>query len=293
VASWQLKLPWTAAASILAAHPAAAFICAVLSTGFIAGRGWSLHAATKLAGGSSSFTGSVRTFAEGAVVDAVTWPGKLWADAYRASKLSGSWALRLRAIAAWRIAIAAANGLLAAAALALTVKDAQGPAGEWSITVVVAALAWLSTRRTRMTTSIAAMGALSLAASLCDIAMMSILAWAVAGVNPMVMAPRFVLASMVAAGSGVPMGLGVLDGACYLMLTAELGVESTSALAVVGGYRLLGPVLTLTAGIASLLLGGASRKAELSSQPDQTLPLALMPARVTAPQDESSTRMAA
>ena len=241
-------------------------LCVPLAAGFLACKGQSLRAGARAASLSVSSLEAIRLVAEGAAIEAISWPGKVVADTFRVVRLGESdLPDRIRAILAWRLAgTSASAGVVLLAALTLALQEAaplQAVATGVALALAFALGVWRLRRRLVRSgpllsrggfRSLARSAAWSVLAAMCDVSAMSVVAWQLADAAPDRFAPRFVVVSMLGALSMLPLGAGVLDAGCWFVLCHQMGCTPAAASAVVICYRVLGPGLTLLAGGVSM-----------------------------------------
>jgi hypothetical protein len=274
--------PGASAREITQRVPALAVVVAVAGCAtFLGLKGLALALAARAAGCSAGALGATRALVEGIAVEAVTWPGKLWADGYRVARLSERGEPRAFASAAVGVGLARAGALvsgavLGAAALLTLGADARLSAGTaeggvglvWvKLTLAVGLVACLvlgvwGARRLRLLSArvgwrgAAAGAGASTVASAVDSLCVAVVCWLVCGADPLAVWPHYVLVGLVASATGLPLGLGVVDAGLYAVLTQRLGVAPAAALAGVVVCRALGPGLSLLLGAALLLARG-------------------------------------
>jgi uncharacterized membrane protein YbhN (UPF0104 family) len=261
-----------AAANIAMQHVWLLVVILPLAALFVMAKAGALQSAARAAGIVITRGTAARVFAEGTVIETVTWPGKVIGDAYRVALLgSGRLAGRLKTLLLWR---AGALGVTACALTCAALAAGQRLLPEASVGSVVmavfvsmagAAVLWLAATRMRWLCSEGGgekqagrrsglrIAAWSAAATLSDLAMMGTIATVVSGVDAWQFLPLFVVASAVATASTVPLGVGVLDAGCYAALVL-LRAAPDEAMAVVMVYRVCGPGFTLLCGALSMAL---------------------------------------
>lgn len=245
----------------------AALACGAFGLAFIASRAWVLSRAAQACGvddGGHDGSGATwracgRGFVEGACVEVVSWPGKVWADAYR------QWLWRpapvrhrLAGIALFRVCTAL--GSLGCVALAGLVLAREGAGATMAGAAALVAAIIVLRRRLRGATSLGAgatraMPGLTLGAmlgTLVDAASFGLVAWIVAGLHPLAIMPMVVLVGFVGAASTLPLGLGVVDAGLWWVLTQVARVPHAESLATIVMYRACGPGLTLGLGVVSM-----------------------------------------
>jgi hypothetical protein len=250
---WRHAVP---VAWVLCEHPGAAVLGTSMACGFVIGRGCLLSRAARLAGVSITSSEGCRLFCEGVAVELVAWPGKAWADLYRAASLPSCtrWQ-RGKTLVVFRAGTLAGSLVMIVVTLGFWAPERRWP----QILAVLAAAAlggWVLRRRLqRHQLSGPVLGLLGpgVLAAGCDLAGISLTAWMLAGVNPLHFAGWFVLAGALAALSNLPLGLGVLDLGCWHVLTHQFGVEASTAAGIIALYRLTGPIPTLLLGALGLL----------------------------------------
>lgn len=271
--------------AVVARVPVSAVVVALVgSAGYLWLKGVALAWSVRAAGGRVTLVRSWRALVEGIAVEAVTWPGKVWADGYRAARLSDVRGAQGLARAALGVGLARAGALVSGGvfgALALGALGAEGMAkveadsvggadAEGVVIKIVLALglaACLCTavwgaRRLRLLSAgvgwrrAGAAACASTVATGVDVVSVAWVCWLVCGADPVELWPQYVLVGMVASATGLPLGLGVIDAGLYVVLTQRLGVAGPSALAGVALCRALGPGLSVAVGASSLLARG-------------------------------------
>lgn len=223
---------------------------AACGMGFVACRAVALARAT----GGIGAVSAGRIFVEGACVELVSWPGKVWADCWRYARLAeaaGASPHRSALGALLRFRVGTVAGAGAALVLGAVLLE-----GVWAwIALACAAglgvLAWKRARRAgggQRLGPIVAWGALG---SCVDVLALGLVAWAIAGVAPWDVMGWHAMLMVLGAVSLLPMGLGVVDVGLWFALTRMLGVGAGEAGAIVLAYRVSGPGLTLALGAAS------------------------------------------
>lgn len=248
-----------AAWRMLVQHPHAPVLCALPALAFVILRGMLLAQSAAAAGLRVALPSACRLFCEGVAVELVSWPGKLWADGYRAAAISrdGTARQRVLALALFRGGTLLGAALAAAAALAF----AAGGGWPWALALVFLAAAGvglgasrpaaLAARPLRLTFRLAILAA---AGSACDAAAIALAAWIIAGVDPLAFAAFYILSAIGVSLAGLPMGLGLLDLLCWQVLIQRFRVDPASAAAIVALYRATGPLLTVLLGALGLAL---------------------------------------
>jgi hypothetical protein len=232
----------------------------LLAGGFIAFKALALQAAASSVGVQLSLRESVRIFCGGAAIESVTWPGKLWADSHRVLSMgSAPLKCRIRAIVISRcsstvgtVSVATLAGLISLLTRGLTFVTA----GALLCAAALMGVLWQRCRRDERLGVVGRCCVPAIVASLCDIAAVTLAVHSVANVPAHEFAPKFVMLAMCASLTMLPMGLGVLDVGCWLILTDGHGVSPAVAGAAILCYRLLGPGVTLVTGVASLTWTG-------------------------------------
>lgn len=231
-----------------------------LSMAYLTLRGLALRSAASATGVPLSVVQGLRLFCEGVCVELTCWPGKLAADAHRIHVL-GSSPLRQRitALVIFRASSIFSSMLLLLLAIGLGTLggafDARAAAG---LALAWALGAFLLSRRQSSLHPFVELPALtcvitSMLAHTCDALLFAMLAANVAHAPPLDAAAWFVILGALAASSMVPLGIGVLDTACVMVLVSQFGAQQPAAIAVLLAYRFLGPALTILAGFISLL----------------------------------------
>jgi hypothetical protein len=266
--------------AVVAGQPVAAIGCVACSIAFVLCRGIALSAAARAVGLGLTAGGGCRLFCEGVALELFTWPGKLWADAYRGAALGeGAVGQRVGALLAFRLGSLAGAGAVIASVWACVWARAWASDSSASFNglaaagvgavLVIAALRGLRKRpprsprlspdlsdapaqrrpSARAFATLIALGALACAA---DLVAITGLAYAAAGADPLTLAKWHLLAGLAGAASGLPLGVGVMDTGCWLGLTRGCGVDPVTAAGIVLLYRSTGPTLTLILGALSL-----------------------------------------
>lgn len=243
----------------------------VLAIGFMVFKSLSLQMAAFSAGVPLSLLGCFRIFTAGAAIESVTWPGKLWADSHRVLSMGAApMKSRVRAVVTWRgvsavgtVCVATLAGLISMANRGLT------PTGGGALLFAAAmgVLLWKRCRRDEWLAMVGRCSGPAIAASLCDVGAMTLAVHSVTGVPAHEFAPKFVMLSMCAGLTMLPMGVGVLDVGCWLILTDGYGISPAVAGAAILCYRALGPGVTLTSGVVSLLWTGLERLSDPHNPP--------------------------
>lgn len=256
--------------------PSLLALSVLLSLGFTCARGLGLRSVLPTATRPTP-TACARIFAEGVVVEVATWPGKLWADAFRLTRLrtaaqshSATLVSPLASLLAWRSSILTVStttlalALIAAGTLILhpaPLLAAAACAGALIIALFALA-AWRSrTRASSVSTHSAiptrawfAAVAWATLASACDVLGASVAIYAVTGVSIAQAAPAYILAGALASIGLTPLGLGLFEAALVYQLVQTAGVSVLDAAAAAMLVRLLGPGFTLALGLTSLAL---------------------------------------
>lgn len=258
--------------------------CLALGALFISLKSLALCRSAHHAGIPLRFRSGARLLCEGVAIECLCWPGKLWADGYRVKMLgTGPIWTRMLALAVFRIA--SIVGVMAALAVAAASIDGFSSMDGLVLLGVVLMGLVFARIRTHRSSAAAARNlrglftpvVFSIAAVVVDAAAASLIAWSLAGVDPLAFAACFMVCSVLASVSGMPLGLGVLDAAGWIVLTGFFGVDAGTAAAVVLLQRLCGPMLTLLIGALLLLQRGLPEMVErLQKQP------ALQPPRARA-----------
>ncbi|MEM9348040.1 MAG: prepilin-type N-terminal cleavage/methylation domain-containing protein [Planctomycetota bacterium] len=243
--------------------PMVVLACLALGVMFINLKSLALRCSARHAGVPLRFRTGARLLCEGVAIECLSWPGKLWADGYRV-KMLGAGPVRTRVLALAIFRIASIVGVMVALALAAAAIDGfSSMDGMALLGVVLMGLVFvrIRTQQAGAATARHLRGlimpvVLSLFAVIVDAAAASLIAWSLAGVDPLVFAACFMVCSVLASASGMPLGLGVLDAAGWIVLTGFFGVDAGTAAAVVLLHRLCGPVLTLLIGSLLLLQRG-------------------------------------
>ena len=243
------------AAGVLSNHLWTAAACAALGQAYVFLRAVLLARASRDAGVPLTNLRAWSIFVQGVAVEAITWPGKAWADAYRLTQMPSSpLRSRLAAIASFRVATIGAGLSIGCIAGAI-----EFGAETICIAAAIAALSIWATARRRSSARInlpsrgLVHGSLACAGSCVDIAAASLAAWSLAGVPPEHFAPWYALIALGGAATGVPLGLGVVDGALALVLIERFGVARPEAIASVLLYRTTGPFTTAACGLIAWL----------------------------------------
>ncbi|MCC7387996.1 MAG: hypothetical protein IT431_04425 [Phycisphaerales bacterium] len=227
-----------------------------LGGGFGLLRACSLATAGRVCGLRVGVPGAWRLFVEGSLVEVMSWPGKVWADAYRVAGLGRPRAGAMTALLLWRASSTAGSlGVLAA----LGGRAAMGRAGNTTLAVamLVVGLVLLSLRDRRLVPRVGAVAALTplgAAGTLCDVAGATVLAWGLIGVDPLWFAEAYIALASAAAASTLPLGVGPLDLGLWALLVLYSGASPREAAGVVAAYRLTGPITTLGMGVVSMTL---------------------------------------
>ena len=243
-------------AGAVRSHPGTMVIALLCSVGFILARGLTLWHAALSTRVSLHPIEAIRGFSEGVAIETFTWPGKLWADGYRWGLPQNAPAqARTRMLIRFRLSIVTACLILIALAGALHTGMSQS---FWVASILIISVIVLSRRPKRHTENTARrnwIGTIGLAGAgtLCDLTCISSLAWAMTGVDPILFAASFTALVMLGSVSGMPQGIGVVDGGGWLVLIHQFDVDPTIAASVMMTYRCLGPMLTLAIGAASLI----------------------------------------
>lgn len=237
-----------------------------------------------------------RAFVEGTCIECVTWPGKVWADAYRTSLLRAEgfgWKSAATALVRFRIAT------MLGAACMLLLASAIGSAWHAGITLVAAgSMILVASQRMRTQAKAGGSGRASLASlsawgalgSLLDVASAAMVVWMITGVSPLEFAPLYVLVTLVASASTLPLGVGIAEVGGWWVLTKMLGVDAGAAAMAVATYRIAGPGLTLLLGAASL--AGRCARGVTSFASMRRSVIEAMQARETAAGDEQTQQVA-
>jgi prepilin-type N-terminal cleavage/methylation domain-containing protein len=201
-----------------------------------------------------------KLFCAGVAIEAISWPGKLWADAFRIQRLRGaghaiSWAQAATTLALWRI-----TSILGTVAM-LMIVTLQLTSGSWTVLlqagvllIVIAAglLVRIHThaQSARSVGTIAGACLMAMLASLCDLACLVVIASALTSLTPWQAATAHAIAMPAGSLSPLPLGLGAYEAA----FIAASGLTVSGGLPMLLAYRLLGPGLTLVIGAACLAI---------------------------------------
>jgi len=239
-------------------------VCLLLCGLFILSKGCALQAAASCWSVSLSLKNAVRMFAESTLVELVSWPGKLWSDAYKYALMGPSPpAARIATLVSARLAALAATSVFTV--ISVGVLAGQYELSWWRVAACVSLSAWLlrrqlNRRRKQLGSArprrlkLAAVVFFAALANAADASAMALIAYTLAGVPPFTFAAWYVMIAAVGSLSTLPLGLGVLEVGCCVTLTGCFAVDARLSLLIVLVYRLLGPFITLLAGGVSLLI---------------------------------------
>lgn len=244
---------------LVLSHAGAAACIAFFSVCFLVCKAFALRHAACTQDMRMTTVETARLFAEGVAVEAVTWPGKIFGDAYRITRLSNHGPGR----AARTLLVFRASSMLVTTALIgasiLVLAHSAGDALVATAAILAATVfVGLGLRRARSRLGATGLHATArtvvwcLGASVCDFTACCAGAWLIAGVAPLHLAPHFILAAALGVASTAPLGLGVFDAALFGIMTTFFQVPTEQALASVIAYRTFGPGLTLAAGTLSM-----------------------------------------
>jgi hypothetical protein len=133
---------WDALRKSLAVVPACLPLCGL----FILSKGCVLHAAASCRHLSLSRRTAVRLFSESTLVELISWPGKLWSDAYKHALMGPSPATaRIATLVSARLAALVATS--AFTVIAVGVLAGQYELSWWRVAACAALSAWLLARQ--------------------------------------------------------------------------------------------------------------------------------------------------
>lgn len=259
-----MPLALTGVALAVWGPPGSGVVLAALALGLAFGvlRAATLALAARVCARPLSLPSAWRLFLEGACIEALSWPGKLWADAYRIAALGRPRHAAISALLVWRAA-SVLGTLSVLAAVGGTALAGTHPPTTLLGAVAIATVLLLAQRDRRLvqqTGSIAMLTPLAGAATLCDVLAAVTLAWGLAGADPVWFAGAYCGLAAVSAASSLPLGIGILDLGLWSLLVLHTGATPAGAAIVVGAYRLTGPVTTLALGAVSLAARPSGRR---------------------------------